>query len=204
MSGVLLSKHPGRARQMIFAAALLSPWLLFFSANGHERESLQDRAGSLAESVPKELTHGPYPTGVLKSVPSFQPESAWQVHIERRLIIRVAPRALLPAPQDVVAVMPQRPAMPRFTERKIGKCLPVSGILGVEPSGASSLVLHMRDRRLISAELAKSCLSRSFYSGFYLSRSPDGMVCVNRDTLHSRSGTACKLSRIRRLVPDED
>lgn len=134
----------------------------------------------------------------------FEPESAWQVHIEQRVIIRVAPRATTPKPRDMFVATPQRTAAPRFSERKIGKCLPVSGIAGVEPNGQNSLLLFMRDRRLINAELDRSCRSRAFYSGFYLSRSSDGMVCVDRDTLLSRSGSACKLSRIRQLVEQDD
>jgi hypothetical protein len=57
---------------------------------------------------------------------------------------------------------------------------------------------------MVTAELERTCHARDFYSGFYLERNSDGMVCVDRDTLLSRSGTNCKLSRIRQLVPADD
>ena len=61
-------------------------------------------------------------------------------------------------------------------------------------------MLYLRDRRLIAAELERSCRARDFYSGFYLAKTSDGKLCVDRDTLLSRNGMNCKLTRIRQLV----
>jgi hypothetical protein len=58
----------------------------------------------------------------------------------------------------------------------------------------------MRDRRIVQARLERACRARDFYSGFYLARSSDGKLCVDRDTLQSRSGANCKLTRFRQLV----
>lgn len=129
-----------------------------------------------------------------------EPEDAWQVRIEQRMTIRITPRAQLPIDPDGPGSPMDRDPRPRFTERKIGKCLPISGIAGVEPDGQHNLLLFMRDRRIISAELERSCRAGAFYSGFLLSRSPDGQLCVDRDSLLSRSGSNCKLTRIRQLV----
>jgi hypothetical protein len=138
-------------------------------------------------------------------VRSFAPEAAEQVHIEQRMTIRVSPRAArTPPPREMFSAPQQEQSQPRFSERKIGKCIPIAGIAGVEPNGQNSLILFMRDRRMINVELDRSCPSRAFYSGFYLSRSTDGMVCLDRDTLHSRSGSACKLKRMRQLVARDD
>ena len=82
----------------------------------------------------------------------------------------------------------------------MGKCLAVSGIAGVQSGGGSRLILFMRDRRIVSASLERACRARDFYSGFYLSQSEDGRLCVDRDTLLSRSGANCKLTRLRQLV----
>src|SRR3546814_6341601 len=90
-----------------------------------------------------------------------------------------------------------------FSERKIGKCLPIAGIAGVQPNGSNHLLLFMRDQRLVSAELERACRARDFYLGFYLSRTSDGQLCVDRDTLLSRSGMNCKLTRIRQLIADD-
>jgi hypothetical protein len=133
----------------------------------------------------------------------FRPDSAFQVRIERQVTIRVAPRARR-AQQNMFMGVPNEAIGPRFAERKIGKCLPVAGISGVQPNGGSNLILYLRDRRIISANLERACLARDFYSGFYLARSKDGNLCVDRDKLQSRSGANCKLTRIRQLVQVND
>jgi hypothetical protein len=184
---------------MNLAAALLSPFALLFSAIGADES--QGEGVAAYPQVPVKSGAPIWPLGALRR---FVPEIAEQVHIEQRMTIRVSPRAArTPAPPREMFSAPQSSA-PRFSERKIGKCLPISGIAGVEPNGQNKLILFMRDRRMINVELDRSCHARAFYSGFYLSRSDDGMVCVDRDTLHSRSGSACKLTRIRQLVVKGD
>lgn len=86
----------------------------------------------------------------------------------------------------------------------MGKCVPVSGIAAVQPEAGGKLLLFMRDRRLVSASLEKACRARDFYSGFYLERTRDGMLCVDRDKLHSRSGSNCAISRMRQVVVKDD
>ena len=49
-------------------------------------------------------------------------------------------------------------------------------------------------------ELERACSARDYYSGFYVQRTSDGQICVDRDTLQSRTGASCKLSRLRELV----
>ena len=66
------------------------------------------------------------------------------------------------------------------------------------------LILFMRDRRIVSAELERACHARDFYAGFYVARNTDGMICTGRDKLQSRAGMNCAVSRLRQLVePDE-
>jgi hypothetical protein len=185
---------------MNLAAVLLAPVMLLISAVGGGEE----QGDGVAEPETSAPMFQDAPDWAVALVPSFEPDSAWQVHIEQRMTIRVSPRARMQVPRDMFAAVPQPAIGPRFSERKIGKCLPIASIVGVEPNGPSNLILFMRDRRMINAQLDRSCLARSFYSGFYLSRSIDGNVCVNRDTLLSRSGTACKLSRIRQLIESDD
>ncbi|WP_132384888.1 hypothetical protein [Novosphingobium sp. PhB165] len=143
---------------------------------------------------------GKHPFAVF-AFPHPEPESAWQIRIEQRMTIRISPRAPLPAEPLGDPDAPE--SRPRFTERKIGKCLPIAGIAGVQPDGQRNLLLYMRDRRIISVELERACRAGAFYSGFLLSRSADGQLCVDRDSLLSRSGSNCKLTRIRQLVAVE-
>lgn len=134
---------------------------------------------------------------------SFRPPNAQQVRIEERMIIRITPRSSPMRPPDALMDMRASEAGPQFRERKIGKCVPISSISGVRPNGSKGLILFMRDHRIIGAELERSCRARDFYSGFYLAGNTDGRLCVDRDTLLSRSGVNCKLTRIRQLIEND-
>lgn len=124
--------------------------------------------------------------------------SAAQVRIEQRITIRIAPR------RPAVPPPPGRRAPLRMAEKHMSKCVPVAVIGGVGISGDNRLLLYLRDNRLVSASLERACRARDFYSGFYLERHTDGKLCADRDTLLSRSGANCKLTRLRQLVPDDD
>jgi len=133
----------------------------------------------------------------------FEPPVQNQVRIEQRVTIRVSPRAA-PVMPSMLMELPNRPMSIRPVERDIGNCISTAGIAGVQVARDNRLILYLRDRRVVSASLERSCSARDFYSGFYVERNPDGQICVKRDTLLSRSGVACKMSRIRQLVdPDE-
>ena len=132
---------------------------------------------------------------------AFRAEPARQVRIEQRMVIRITP---LGPQRQMLADLPRAPLANRFSERKIGKCVPIAGIAGVQIGGDDRLMLFMRDQRLIGASLDKACRARDFYSGFYVERNDDGRLCIERDMIHSRSGTSCSLSRLRQLVAVAD
>lgn len=123
-----------------------------------------------------------------------------QVRIEKRVIIRVPRRRPLVASAmaDVGRISTPR----TYKEKKIGKCLPMSNILGVQRFGERYLDLVTKDRKQIRARLEKKCQARSFYSGFYMEKSGDGKICADRDILHSRTGSKCEIDRFRLLVPE--
>jgi hypothetical protein len=130
---------------------------------------------------------------------SFRAPVERQVRIERSITIRIAPRAPMP-PADF-ADLPER--MPsRLSERRMARCVPIGGIAGVQVSRDNRLLLFMRDQRIVSLGLEKACRARDFYSGFYVERSQDGRICVERDRLQSRSGANCALTRMRQLVEE--
>lgn len=128
---------------------------------------------------------------------AFEPENAQQVRIEQGFVIRISP---LGPTREMLAELPDAPFATRFRERKVGRCVPVAAIAGVQIGGDDRLMLFMRDQRMIGASLEKACRARDFYSGFYLERNGDGQLCVDRDMIHSRSGASCSLSRLRQLV----
>lgn len=195
---------------MSFTAALLYPILLLLPAAGagdgaRGTDEAQVEPGKAADSAlwpPLEsvslVPDAPFSISLL---PEVAPDDAAQVRIEQRMTIRITPRASVPMPQMFFG-MPGDGAA-QFTERKIGNCLPLAGIVSVRPDRANRLLLFMRDQRVVSAELDRSCRARDFYSGFLMERSDDGRLCVDRDTLLSRSGMSCTLTRIRQLVEQE-
>lgn len=134
---------------------------------------------------------------------AVQRDSAHQVRIERRITVRVVPLSSAPR-QSLMAEIPRPPQPTRFEERKMGKCLAIDDITGVQTGSGDRLVLFLRDRRMVSARLEKACRARDFYSGFYLERNEDGKICVDRDKLLSRAGANCELDRLRELVPAAD
>lgn len=133
----------------------------------------------------------------------FLASEAAQVRIEQHIIWRISP---LPgqARQGTLAAAAVTNARPRLVERKIGGCLPMASIAGGQPQGPSRLLLLMRDRRLIAANLEKACSARDFYSGFYVDKpNPDGKLCADRDRILARSGARCQIDSFRQLVADD-
>ncbi|AMO72805.1 hypothetical protein AZE99_13965 [Sphingorhabdus sp. M41] len=123
-----------------------------------------------------------------------------QVRIEKRVIIRV-PRSR-PTPLAPMADLSQDASRQTYREKKIGKCLPMNNILGVQMFADRYLDLVTKDRKRIRARLEDKCQARSFYSGFYVEKTGDGKMCAGRDILHSRTGAKCEIERFRELVPD--
>lgn len=194
---------------MSLIAALLAPLAMLLPAAGAVDAGREVVEPPVAETGPSQLT-----LPVVSAVPAFDPAGSTifqtfsrsfqvpaenQVRIEQRMTIRITPRSA-PPPPNMLVDMPGRIAPPRANERDIGRCLPISGIAGVQVSSDDRLILFMRDRRIVSAALERACSARDFYSGFYVERNSDGQMCVKRDTLRSRSGAICRLSRIRQII----
>ncbi len=125
--------------------------------------------------------------------------TARQVRIEQRVVVRIAPQGPA-ARQNLLAQLPQRDLGPRFEERRKEKCVALEGIAGVQTGSGNRLVLFLRDQRMISVNLEKSCRARDFYSGFYVEKNEDGRLCVDRDKLQSRTGARCEVEVMRQLV----
>lgn len=110
-----------------------------------------------------------------------------QVHIQQRVIIRIAPSGQNPRPRKIEQV-------------PSGACVPVESIAGVRPAKGNRLLLFMRDSRVLSAELDHRCHAEDFYPGFYLERNEDGRLCQSRDWLQSRAGANCQITGFSRLI----
>lgn len=140
------------------------------------------------------------------STPISQPVAdapvAQQISVSQQVTVRITAR---PAPMPLEPAIFESDAQagrePPFVERKVGKCLPISVIVGVQPVSDNRLLLILRDERMITAQLEKGCQARQFYSGFIVKRSADGQICVKREALLSRSGASCQVVALRQLVP---
>lgn len=134
----------------------------------------------------------------------FRLPTAEQVRIEQRVTIRISPR---PAPLPLAASASNEARdlrAPRTVERKMGKCVPLNALLGVQSGGGNKLLLFLRGQRLVSATLEKACQGRDYYSGFLVSQHSDGQLCVDRDELLARSGAKCKVQGYREIMLVED
>lgn len=136
-------------------------------------------------------------------VKAYRPLPQSQVRIERRVIIRITPRRPIEG-DELPAGLPREPLPQRFKEKGMAKCVPIREIGGAQIKGGNNLLLFMRDRRIVNATLEKGCNARDFYSGFYVERGEDGLICTGRDVLQSRSGAKCELRKLHRLVPVDD
>lgn len=194
---------------MSIAAVLFAPFVLLFPGAGEF--DVRDRHEVPAASVggnPPAQPDTPAGNGgwIFREIAeSFRVQAQNQVRIEQHMTIRIIPLSRpMTAPPRLVFEIPRREAPTRFIERAMGRCLAVSSISGVQPDAGSRLIFYLRDRRMISAMLDRACRARDFYSGFYMERTSDGQLCVDRDTLLSRSGANCKLTRIRQLIDADD
>lgn len=134
---------------------------------------------------------------------AMRPQAQFQVRIEQRVIIRIAPSP--PAARErMLSTLPRREMETRFQEVRQDSCVSIQGIAGVAPVQPNRLLLFMRDHRVLSAALDRACDAQAFYAGFYVERSSDGMLCSERDLLKSRTGTSCEVAQFNRLVAIRD
>ncbi|MBL8656905.1 MAG: hypothetical protein JNJ92_06020 [Altererythrobacter sp.] len=128
------------------------------------------------------------------------PRDAAQVRIEQHIILRIAPMPGA-ARQNLTALAPPPPPPVQMVERRMGDCIAMNAIAGGQPQGRSRLLLFLRDRRMVAANLEKTCSARDFYSGFYVdSPNADGRLCVDRDRILARSGARCRIAGFRQLL----
>jgi len=114
-----------------------------------------------------------------------------QLSIRERVIIRVPVRRPARAPQIV------------WQEKKGPRCIAMKDLAAAAITKASSVDLVLRGGGRVRAELESACPALEYYSGFYIAPTDDGMVCADRDAIHTRAGGECEIERFRKLVPKE-
>lgn len=188
--------------------ALTAPLALLFPVGGDAGLAREPHAGRCAiePQVLAQTREGDagYPAMPLSDVAPIwssifdvEPRQSRQVRIEGRVTLRISP-AQGAMRQSMMAETAPASRM-RLEERPFGSCVDTRRIGAVADRG-DRLMLFLRDRRTLSAQLEKGCSPREFYQGFYMEPADDGMLCVNRDRLMSRSGAKCQVARLREMV----
>lgn len=104
----------------------------------------------------------------------------------------------------VIVRVPARPETRKpvkWREKKGPKCIPASFLAGALPPRNDEIDLLLRGGTRMRAKLEDRCPALDYYNGFYLKPGKDGMICEDRDAIHTRSGGKCGIERFRRLVP---
>ncbi len=114
----------------------------------------------------------------------------------QRIIVRV-PR--LPDPPRAPQQAPAPPI--EWKEKKAEKCVPIGSIAGASVTRVDSVDLITAAGRRLRARFDDDCPAIDFYAGFYLRRTPDGLVCAKRDAVRSRSGDFCRIEAFKELRP---
>ncbi len=114
-----------------------------------------------------------------------------QVRIERSSYFRVPP-----AP-------PRRERPLKWKERGAPSCIAWSKLAAAMVSSPTTIDLVVRGGTRYRIKLERSCQAIDFYSGFYVTATRDGMVCEDRDYIHSRSGGKCIVDKFKTLVPSK-
>jgi hypothetical protein len=113
-----------------------------------------------------------------------------QLRIQRTTIIRVPPAA-----PSVIISEPVR-----WKEKGGPDCIKWSAIAGAMISSPTSLDVIIRGGKRYRVKLNKSCQAAEFYADFYVKATPDGQICQSRDSIYSRAGGECGISKFKRLT----
>ncbi|EAQ30494.1 hypothetical protein NAP1_06940 [Erythrobacter sp. NAP1] len=165
--------------------------------DGEEAAKTQSTAPDFDERP--EAPYSPANTAATPLDAFYGGQVARQVRIDRRVTIRITPRRESPR-NSLLARLPQRGMSLAYEERDTERCVPMARISGVQTGTGNRLLLFLRDNRIFSVNLERACRARDFYAGFYIERSEDGQLCVERDQLQSRSGAKCEVEAMRQLV----
>jgi hypothetical protein len=180
--------------------ALLVP--LAVQAPGDMKDAPEAAGAAPApEQPPIAVAGGPAPFAIFEDARRTPLQQ--QVRIEQRVIIRIAPN-IADMRQRLMPETVRQPPEQRFKEEHLKGCVPIEDIAALQPAADNRLVLLMRDRRLLSAQMERSCNSREFYSGAYVERNGDGQLCPRRERLQSRTGASCQVAKLSRLVARRD
>jgi hypothetical protein len=115
----------------------------------------------------------------------------WQV--TRSFVIRIPGWRRTPAATPVPGT--------QFKEHKGPHCIDAVTIGGAAVSAPDSVDFILKGGQRVRAVLEDQCPALDYYSGFYVVPPPDGKICADRDSIHTRSGADCEVDKFRALTP---
>lgn len=127
--------------------------------------------------------------------PGFQGQMLFHQHI----VIRI-PR--MPAPRPMAAPVPPLPSA-SFHEKDGPMCVASDDLVAATIPNDDRVDVMMRGGERLRIRLDKKCRTLDYYTGFYVTAGHDGQVCAKRDSIRTRSGDQCDITKFRRLVPDD-
>jgi hypothetical protein len=167
------------------------------------------RASGAATKAPRDTEQSKTPRSVppqtLDSL--FREMQRRQISVRQRVYVRITPRVSrdsMDNRRNMLARAPQPAVTKRYREKKPNRCVQVKEIMNVQTGSGNRLLLFMDNSRVMSVNLEKACRARDFYAGFYVEKTKDGKMCVERDLLQSRNGAKCGMERIMQLAEIED
>ncbi len=89
-----------------------------------------------------------------------------------------------------------------WRENGAPKCYAMSSITGVIVNRRDSIDLALKGGSFARAKLEKGCSAMEFASGLYVNPTKDGRLCEDRDSIHSRNGATCEVTKFKSLSPD--
>lgn len=120
-----------------------------------------------------------------------------QVTVRQRIIIRVP---AMPIGRTSLAPTPALPPIV-WVEREAPQCVPVAALSAASIQRPDSVDLVLNGGKRLRARLGDECPALDFYTGVYLKRTSDGLLCAERDAFRSRAGGECRIEGFTRLVP---
>jgi hypothetical protein len=92
------------------------------------------------------------------------------------------------------------PVPVRWVEKSGPKCVAADQLAGAIVNGTDSVDLALKGGTRVRAQFDDDCNALGYYGGFYLKPAGDGQICAGRDTIRTRSGDSCPISKFKRLV----
>lgn len=124
-----------------------------------------------------------------RSVDAAAPTQYAQLIIRERVVIRVPARPAKVAPARI-----------RWKEKRGPRCVPMASVGGAAVIERDSVDIILKGGHRVRARFESSCPALDYYSGFYIMPSADAQICADRDSIHTRAGGECQITRFRRLV----